>query len=313
MDQQTLKLERQYLSIAAIGNATVACVGITVAWLSDSQAIMLDGLFNLTYFVTGLFTLQVAKLVARGDDERFPYGYSFFESLVNGIKGLLVFGVSVSAVVGAVQALFEGGRPISAGLAVGYGIFASIVCWSLTLLTRRGAKQTSSPLVAADAENWLVNAAISSCVVVAFTGIFLLLLLDLDQFVPYVDPVVVLATCLITIGVPVRMAWQALMDLLNRAPTPAIVGQVTSIVDQCLADLPVTERFVRVIQPGRYRMVLVHVVLPSDFTIESLDVLDAVRLKTHEELRRFHVATVVDLLFTTDRQWGAPLSDGGAG
>jgi len=94
------------------------------------EAIMLDGVFNLTYFATGLFTLKVARLIARGDDERFPYSYAFFEPLVNGLKGVLVLGVSIMAVVGAVQALVGGGRHIAAGMAISYGTFASIVCWS---------------------------------------------------------------------------------------------------------------------------------------------------------------------------------------
>jgi predicted Co/Zn/Cd cation transporter (cation efflux family) len=67
-------------------------------------------------------------LVAGGDDERFPHGYAFFELLVNGIKGMLVLGMSVMALTGAVEALLTGGRPIAAGIAIAYGVFASITC-----------------------------------------------------------------------------------------------------------------------------------------------------------------------------------------
>ena len=81
---------------------------------SSSQAILLDGLFNIAYLAAGLFTIRVAALLAGGDDERFPFGYGFFEPLVNGIKGLLVLGVTVMALYGAVQALFTGGREIEA-------------------------------------------------------------------------------------------------------------------------------------------------------------------------------------------------------
>ena len=299
--------------MSALGNVLVGCVGITVAAFSSSQAILLDGLFNLTYFATGLFTVKVATLVAGGDDERFPHGYAFFEPLVNGIKGMLVLGVSVMALVGSVQALLAGGRTIAAGLAIAYGVFASTVCWVLALVMRRGSKKVESPLVNADAENWYVNAAISSCVLLAFAGIFVLRALEMDRFVPYVDPIVVLAVVSISISVPVRMAWKALMALLNKAPDSQIVEQVKKIVDVSLAELPVQERFIRVIQPGRQRWVLVHVVLPSDYEPGRLSPLDAIRSQTHEALRKAHVATFVDILFTADRQWGAPLSDGGFG
>ena len=229
------------------------------------------------------------------------------------MKGTLVLGVSVMAIVAAVQALVDGGRSIAAGPAVAYGIAASIICWAMAYFSRRVVKRSGSPLVRADMENWFVNAAISSCVLLAFAGIFVFEGLGLDAVVPYVDPTVVLAVVAVSLGVPVRMAWNALMQLLNRAPGDPVVEEVVGIVDTSLRDLPVEERFVRVVQPGRQRMVLVHVVLPKDYEPAGLGSLDEMRAKTHEALVAAHVATILDMLFTTDRRWGAPLSDGGAG
>ena len=313
MDTPKLKQEKYYLKISVLANIVVGAVGIVVSAISSSQAILLDGLFNLTYFATGLFTVKVATLVAGGDDERFPHGYAFFEPLINGIKGMLVLGVSVMALVGSVQALLTGGRAIAAGAAIAYGIFATTICWAAAFVTKKGVKSTSSPLVSADAENWIVNAAISSCVLLAFVGIIVLKQLELDRFVPYVDPAVVLAVVAISIAVPVRMAWGALMALLNKAPESEIVSQVTSIVDNALKDLPIQERFIRVIQPGRQRLVLIHVVLPEEYSVGGLKTLDAIRTQTYHALSSAHAATVVDILFTADRRWGAPLSDGGIG
>jgi cation diffusion facilitator family transporter len=313
MRKTALKLEKRYLLISVLGNAVVGCVGIVAAALSSSQAILLDGLFNVAYLAAGLFTLKVASLLAGGDDERFPFGYASFEPLVNGIKGLLVLGVTVMAFFGAIQALFTGGRAIAAGIAIGYGTFATIACWVVAWLTKNGVEKTGSPLVRADAENWIVNAAVSSCVLLAFVGIFVLHWLGLESLAPYVDPIVVLTVVVISISVPIRMAWKALMELLNRAPTAEVLEEVKGIVDANLSKLPVLERFVRVVQPGRQRMVLVHVVLPPDYRPDGFGPLDAVRSKTAQALAKAHAGTVVDIVFTANREWGAPLSDGGAG
>jgi cation diffusion facilitator family transporter len=308
MNDQNSRAEHQALLMSAAGNLVIGLVGIFFAVFSRSQAIMLDALFNLTYFATGLFTLKVAKMVQQGDDERFPMGYAFFEPLINGLKGVLVLGVSIMALVGAVQALFTGGRAIAAGTAIVYGIFAATACWSLAVVTRRGARRTDSPLVLADAENWLVNGAISSAVLLAFIGILLIKNSSLEYIVPYIDPSLVLIVVLISISVPGRMAWRALMELLNRAPSPQIVQQVDDIVQKCTAGLPVQSLFVRVIQPGRTRMVMAHVVLPTDFQVEGLPALDALRAETLKELKSMHLATVLDMVFTADPVWGAPSS-----
>jgi predicted Co/Zn/Cd cation transporter (cation efflux family) len=68
------RVERRFLVISAVCNLLLGLLGITFALASSSQAILLDGLFNLSYFATGLFTIRVASLVAGGDDERFPHG-----------------------------------------------------------------------------------------------------------------------------------------------------------------------------------------------------------------------------------------------
>ena len=144
----------------------------------------------------------------------------------------------------------------------------------------------------------MVNAAISGAVLLAFGGIFLLKAAGLETWVPYVDPVVVLTVVCISLFVPVRMAWQALMSLLNRAPEPAVVEEVTKIVDDCLAELPVTERFIRVIQPGRQRLVLVHAVLPEDYRVESLRTSGRSAIaNARSALPGPHVATILDHAF----------------
>jgi cation diffusion facilitator family transporter len=313
MTKTRFELEKKYLAISAGANVLVGCVGVAVALESSSQAIFLDGLFNLTYFAMALFTLKVAALLPLGDDERFPYGYAFFEPLVNGIKGTLVLGVTIMAAFGAVRALLSGGTTIAAGVAIAYGAFATVVCGAIAVTTHRGGRLTGSPLVKADAANWVINAAVSFCVLVAFAGILVLDGLELTAYTPFVDPLVVLTVAAISISVPVRMAWQALMTIMNRAPDADTVAQITQMVDAGLSSLPVQERFVRVIEPGRQRMVTVHVVLPGDYRPDGLGELDSIRLQTFQSLRAAHPATILDVFFTADRQWGAPLSDGGAG
>ena len=306
---ETDRAERSCLVLSGAGNIVLAAVGLTIAVLSKSQAIMLDGMFNLIYFGTALFTLRVAFLVRKGDDARYPYGYGFFEPLVNGLKGVLILGVSAMALVGSLEALFSGGREIQPGLAVGYAVFATAAGVILAVLTQRGAKRSGSPLVKTDADGWVVNAAVSACVLVAFTAIFLIRGTSLNHLVPYVDPAVVAGVVLISIGVPVRMARNALLELLNRSPSAELVEKVTTELSESIAELPVQAVYVRVIQPGRTRMVTAHVVLPEDYTVGRLAELDDVRRRAQKHLEREHRPTVVDLFFTTDATWGKPTGD----
>ena len=60
--------EAKVLKVSTTGCLVIGCVGVVSAVLSSSQAILLDGLFNIIYFATGLFTLRIARLVQRGGE-----------------------------------------------------------------------------------------------------------------------------------------------------------------------------------------------------------------------------------------------------
>ena len=250
------KSEKRGLLVSVFGSLIVGCAGVVFWILTGAEAIMLDGVFNLTYFVTGLFALKVARLMLQGENDDFPVGYAYFEPLINGGKGILMLAVTVVALISAAVALFSGGRPIALGLAVVYGIFATLVCWVVALVIRGFARRSGSPLVQADAANWIVNAAISSAVLVTLLVVFMIRNSSLSFLVPYVDPLLVLiVTGSIALGVPIRMSWNALMELLNRTPSQAVLAEARGIIEAAVSDLEVRRLTVRVLQPGRTRIV----------------------------------------------------------
>ena len=96
----------------------------------------------------------------------YPFGYLFFEPLINTVKGLLILGVSAFALVDAGIALASGGREVEFGPAALYAAFATVACLAVVWALRRG--RAASPLVAADVETWTVNAAVSGGVLAGF-------------------------------------------------------------------------------------------------------------------------------------------------
>lgn len=300
-----VKTESNTLAFSAFMALLIGCAGITATLASNSQAILLDGLFNLIYFSVALVTIKVSKLASRPDSESYPFGYNYFESLVNLCKGLLILGVSIFALVDAVAALLTGGREISAGLAVLYALFATAACSLTAWVMHRSQRHVNSPLIRADKLNWVVNSVISAAVLAAFCMAMLFEQLGWNNIVPYVDSVLVIAVVVLCLGVPVRMASQALKELLNKTPEEAIAEPVRQAVARGLVDIETVEVRVRMVRPGRLLYVMVHVVLPetSDVSIASQD---ALRARVDDEVRRYYAPAVCDVVFTADTHWAAP-------
>jgi predicted Co/Zn/Cd cation transporter (cation efflux family) len=206
--------------------------------------------------------------------------------------------------VDALRALAVGGRPIAAGAAILYAALAAAACWLAYLGTRRAAERTASPLVGADSRNWMINAGISTAVLLAFLSMLLIRASGADHLLPYVDPVLVVALVAITIWVPARQTWLALMEILNRAPSHEVRARVRAAVESSLGDLPVRLLYVRTVQPGRTRYVSAHVVFPEAYDPPGIASLDRLREKTHGALQADHPGTILDMVFTADERWG---------
>lgn len=301
-----MKTETRTLAFSAFMALLIGCAGITATLLSNSQAILLDGLFNLIYFSVALVTIKVSKLASRPDSESYPFGYSYFESLVNLCKGLLILGVSIFALVDAVAALMTGGREIAAGLAVIYALFATLACSFTAWVMHRSQRHIHSPLIAADKLNWVVNSIISAAVLAAFCMVVVFEQLNWNTVVPYIDSVLVIAVVVLCLGVPVRMASQALQELLNKTPEEAIAAPVREAISQALQDTHTQEIRVRIVRPGRLLYVMVHVVLPDEGPSTALTAQDVIRARIDEQVRRCYSPVVCDVVFTANTHWAAP-------
>ena len=298
--------ERTALLVSTIAALALGLLALAVALRTGSAAVLLDGVFNLCFFLPALATLRVAKLLQRPDDARYPFGYVQFEPLINMAKGLLILGVGLLALIDAGFSVYRGGHELSAGLALGYAAFAVLYCGALLLYLRRAARGLTSPLVDGDVENWTVNLAISVGMLAAFCLALLFQRAGMATAARLIDPILVAMVVLLTAFVPIRMVGRALLALLGRSADAAVVASVSELVHGALGDLPAREVHVRVLQPGRASYALVHVLLGP--VGETLDVrrADMLRRAVVAAVVERHAPAIVDIVFTAVAEFAAP-------
>jgi predicted Co/Zn/Cd cation transporter (cation efflux family) len=209
--------EIKALLLSTVAALALGAIALIVALATESGAILLDAAFNLCFFATALFTLRVARLLKRPDDHDYPFGYLHFEPLINMLKGLLILGVGVFALADSAVAMYRGGTAVSAGIAFIYAIYATTHCAVILWMLRRAERQVQSPLVKGDVDNWTVNLAISIGMVVAFCLALLLQRWEMEGAAKLIDPILVSLVVLLTVVVPIRMCWHAILALLKRA------------------------------------------------------------------------------------------------
>ena len=101
LQELAMTAEVRALTLSAAAALLLGVLGLAVSLATGSGAILLDGAFNLCFFVTALATLRVARLLQRPDDRDYPFGYLHFEPLINTVKAALILIVALLALIDA--------------------------------------------------------------------------------------------------------------------------------------------------------------------------------------------------------------------
>jgi cation diffusion facilitator family transporter len=303
MSQDKLDTERRGLLLSVGGALGMSALGFGFSAATGSAAVLLDGIFSLIGFAVGLVAMRVATLVRRPDDESFHFGYAAYEPMLNLCKGLLIAFVSLIAAIAALDTILRGGREIAGPLAVVYAVLAALGCLAVSLVLRRLARRTVSPLLEVDARNWLIDAALSGAVAVAFVIVVLLEDGPLARYVPFADPAVVILLALLTAPIPIQIIRSNWDQLLGRAPRRDLQDEAHRRVRRGLAGTSGLEPRLRILEMGRTFYVQVYLVLDPAHATTPVEELDRIRERVWESVTEGEPDIGVDVVFTLHPRW----------
>ncbi len=307
---KTRNIEGFALWLSVGGYAGMAVAGLVFAALTQSGAILLDGAYALLSFIMAMLARRVAKLVEVPDSRNFQFGYAYFEPLMNTIRGLLIMTLVAFGIGSAVVALFNGGRPLRPGLALVYAVIIGVICINLSVIQRRHAKQTRSPLLEVDAKNWFIDGILTVAVGVAFLIAFVLQSTAWERWVDYVDPMVVVVLGLVMARTGTLVVLNNVSELLHVAPEQEIQDKVRQRFDGATEGLALRDHDVRMVKVGRFFYVLIKLIVGEDFRCSEIADLDRIRERISAALAGSHPRLVLDVVFTTDDRWILGLVDG---
>ena len=267
-NKSAISPEQKGIRISLIGALTFAVLGLSFAIWSESQAVLLDGAFNLITALMVLFAMRITRLLREPESRRRPVGYVALEPLYILIKGLILLILTLFVMASNVIIILRGGNELKLGMIVVYIGIAVVGNFLIWLLIHRKQRNTPSPLLEVEKQNWLVNAMISTGIGISFGLVLLFRDGVLKPIVPYVDQIVVLVVGLISLPVPLGAIRSGLRELLLYGAGESIQQKTEEIIGGELQRENIGEWKVYVLKTGRkYWMSL--------FVSPSADTLDA--------------------------------------
>ncbi|MFA7439744.1 MAG: cation diffusion facilitator family transporter [Sphingomonadaceae bacterium] len=295
--KSTLEARLLLLSIAA--TLLVAALGVVFGLLSGSMAIIFDGFFSLIDAGVTWLMLVVARLVARESNHRFQYGYWHLEPMVLALSSTILIVLSLYALAGAVKSLMTGGYVPELGRAIIYTAITTLVCFATWAWMRRYNERLESGLVRIDGLAWLMSAWITLALLVAFALAWVMRGTAFEPWVPYVDPLILIAITLVLLPAPVREAWTALREIFEITP-PALDNHVRKVMEEFVARHGFARFESYITKTGRARFIEISLLVPDDMPPLPIQKIDDMRREISEGIGDDGPGLWLTVSFTAD-------------
>ncbi len=196
------RLEGRALNVGMFGNLFMATAGIVAAYLSHSQAILVDGLFSLIGFTAALLGKRVSRNAQRKPDKFRPYGYAGDEAIFTTFRSLSLLGLVIFAIANALFSIVGhfNGEPqpelIFAPM-VSYFVIVGLTCLLLWYYHERAWAKTGkqSDVLRLEKKAAAFDGFITGAAAVGLLGVHILKDGVLAPIAPIGDSVIVLLLC----------------------------------------------------------------------------------------------------------------------
>lgn len=266
------------LAIGSLGIGLLVLAVKAAAWqVSGSAALYSDALESLVNVFAAFMVIFALQTAAKPADFEHPYGHAKAELLSAVAEGGLIVFAAVLILERAAETFGAPHIPAHPwlGLAFNASGGAANAIWAL-ILSRSGAT-IRFPALAADQAHLVADA-------ITTIGIVAGLSLAVVAHVPILDPLIAIAIAVQIAVIGGRTIMRSLSLLLDRAPPPAIVARIRSLVGTHAIGA-IEAHDMRMRQAGRSSFLEFHLVVPGSMSVADSHVIcDRVEAALKEEM-----------------------------
>lgn len=295
--------EQKLLKLSIAVTIVVAAVGVMFGLLSGSMSIVFDGVFSAIDASLSVLALFVSRLVSRvADNRRFQFGYWHIEPMVLAFNGGTLMLLCFYAFLNSVGSFLDGGRRLDFDWAMAYAVAFGIVAFGMFFYARHRNRRIGSDFIRLDAQSWLMSAAITSALLLAFAVGWFLEGTRYAHLTPYADPLVLAVLSLALVFVPIRTVRKALTEILLITP-PELDAHVRRVMDAVVKRHGFKTYTSYVAKVGRALFIEIHVAVPPEAGLDNVSTVDAIRREIAAAIGGEGPHRWLTIDFTADPRW----------
>lgn len=210
-----LLIEQKALKIGNILNLTMAVSGVLVFMLSNSKAVLIDGLFSFIQFISTIIAVKISKDLSTSSIKQYPLGQYSKETLYVLFRSILIIILLVTSVFSGFNTIttFFNNPDLIPDIHLGFvfanGIIMTVLCFGLSILYKIYNKKIGncSDVLKAESIGANLDGVISAGTAIAFV---------LFKTIPFLKPLLPISDAILLLLLSGFFAIQPIKLLINQ-------------------------------------------------------------------------------------------------
>ena len=258
------KREKSAMSVSLYGNLVFVVIELVMALVTDSQAVLLDAVYDGVEFCMLLPSIFLIPLLYKPSNEEHPFGYMQIETIFVVVKGITMTAVTFGLIFNNINLMLHGGHIVSFHTVAGFELFACILGIIVTIYLYYKNKQMESPLINMEMQGWRIDSFIS----LGMTAAFLLpMLIPFDWFqhiVPYLDQLITIVLSLVMIPTPIHTVITGIRDLMLIPPEEETIDDIKETIEPIIGVYGHKNLYYDIVRTGRKLWISVYISFEKD-------------------------------------------------
>lgn len=258
------KREKSAMSVSLYGNLVFVVIELVMALVTDSQAVLLDAVYDGVEFCMLLPSIFLIPLLYKPSNEEHPFGYMQIETIFVVVKGITMTAVTFGLIFNNINLMLHGGHIVSFHTVAGFELFACILGIIVTIYLYYKNKQMESPLINMEMQGWRIDSFISLGMTVAF---LLPMLIRFDWFqhvVPYLDQLITIVLSLVMIPTPIHTVITGIRDLMLIPPEEETIDDIKGTIEPIIGVYGHKNLYYDIVRTGRKLWISVYISFEKD-------------------------------------------------
>lgn len=298
-----MKLENKILKISMVGALFFALFGIAWGWTVQSEMIIFDGLYSFISLALTMLSLYINNFMAKKELDKYPFGKYIFEPLVISLKSLIIGGMCLYSLIGAIQDIVNGGNSVEYGSALIYSIVSVVGCGGVYIFMKKKGEKISSEMVKVEASQWLMDTLLSIGVLVGFVIAMILRNTRFSWLNVYIDPMMVIMVSVVFIKMPIQSFINSFKEILCVKANDEINDDIYFIVKEIEKEYKFEDSISRVSKIGGELRIEIDFIYNEESKLKDLDQMDCVREKVYDAIKHIDYNKWLNVSFTGDKKW----------